>query len=101
MVIVVFESFRVVECRVVVFQDNGFSFWSVPQTIAYWGQSSFPDCGSSFSTSISLIFGLVCHGVGFLVGCQFSACGLDGRGLSFLSHTTTLWPGCPHYRQSC
>jgi len=33
MVIVVFEAFRVVECRIVVLHDDGFSF--VPQTISY------------------------------------------------------------------
>src|ERR1700712_382992 len=98
MVVVVFEGFPVVECRVIVFQDDGFSFWSVPQPISYWGQSSFPDCSGSFSTSISLIFCLFCHGAGFLVGCQFLACGLGGVGSHLFS--ATLWPGRPHLRHS-
>src|ERR1700712_4889954 len=101
MVVVVFESFLVVECRVVCFRVCGFSFCSAPQTISYWGQSSFPDCSGFSSTSIALIFGLVCHGAGFLVGCQFFACGLNGLGSFFLSHAAALWPGLPQFRQSC
>ena len=38
------SSFCVVECRMVVFHDDGFSFGSDPPTISYWGHSSFPDC---------------------------------------------------------
>ena len=68
MVMVVFEGFRVVECRVVVFQDDGFSCGSVPPTISYWGHASFPDSSGSCSATISLILGLVCQGVGFFVG---------------------------------
>src|ERR1700712_1047798 len=98
MVIVVFESFRVVECRVIVFQDNGFSFWSVPQTISCWGQLSFPDCSGPFSTSISLILGLDCHGAGFFVGCQLLAGWLKGVVSHLLS--AALSPGFPHLRHN-
>src|ERR1700712_3315744 len=98
MVVVVFEGFRVVECHVVDFQDDGFSFRSVPQTISYWGQSSFPDCSGSFSTSISLILGLDCHGAGLFVGGQFLAGGLEGVVSHLLS--AALWPGFPHLRHN-
>jgi len=46
-VIVVFECIRVVECRVGVLHNDGFSFRSVPPSICYWEQSSFPDWSGS------------------------------------------------------
>jgi len=101
MVIVVFKGFRIVECRVVVFQDDGFSCGSVPQTISYWGHSSFPDCSGSCSTLISLILGLVCHGAGFFVGCQLLVCALNGLGPSFFVQFLAKCPGCVHLRHSC
>ena len=82
MVIVLFEGFRVFECRVVVLHDDGFSFWYVPQTISYWRDLSFPNCSGSCSTSISLILGQVCQGAIFFVGCQLLACALYGLGPS-------------------
>jgi len=100
-VIVVFECICVVECRVIVFHHDGFSFGSVGQTISYWGQSSFPDCSGSCSTSISLIFGLVCHGAVFFAGCQFLACALNGLGPSFFGLFLAKCPGCAHLRHSC
>jgi len=95
------ESIRMVECRVVVFHDDGFSFGSVPQTISYWGQSSFPDCSGSCSISISLILGLVCQGATFFVGCQFLACALNSLGPSFLRQLQAKCPGCGHLGHSC
>ena len=53
MVVLVVQSFRIVQCRVQVPHLNGLWFGLVPQTIAYWGPSSFPD-SPSFVTSISL-----------------------------------------------
>jgi len=67
MVIFVVQCFRVVQCRVQVPHLNGLWFGLVPQTIAYWGLSSFPDC-SSFATPISLALagGLHCFLLSFL-----------------------------------
>jgi len=101
MVLVVIECFCVVECRVLVFHDDGFSFGYVPQPISYWGQSSFPDSSGSFSTSISLIFGLVCQGAVLFAGCQFLACALNGLGPSFFVQLLAKCPGCAHLRHSC
>jgi len=101
MVLVVIECFRVVECREVIFHGDGFSFGSVPQTISYWGQLSFPDCSGSCSTSISLIFGLVCQGVVFLAGCQRLGSALNGFGPSFSGQLLAKGPGCAHLRHSC
>ena len=99
MVLVAFERFRVVECRVVVRRDDGFSFWSVPQPISYWGQSSFPDCSGTDSMSISLIYCLPCHGAFFLFCCQGRAFGLNCFGV--IVHPAARCPGFPHLRQSC
>jgi len=101
MVIVGLESFRVIECHVVVFHDDGFSFGSVPQSISYWRHSSFPDCLGSCSTSISLILGLVCHGATFWMGCQPLACVLNGWCLSFFGQLLAKCPGRAHLRHSC
>ena len=101
MVIVVFECICVVECRVIVFHDDGFSFGSVPQTISYWGQSSFSDCSGSCSTSISLIFGLFCQGAVFFAGCQLLDCALNGLDPSFFGQLLAKCPGCAHLRHSC
>jgi len=67
MVICVVQCFRVVQCRVKVPHLNGLWFDRVPQTIAYWGLSLFPD-SSSFATSISLALpgGLHCFLLLFL-----------------------------------
>ena len=99
MVLVAFECFRVVECRVIVCRDDGFSFWSVPQPISYWGRSSFPDCSGINSTSISLICCLPCRGAFFLFCCQGHVCGLNGLGV--IVHPAARCPGFPHLRQSC
>ena len=99
MVLVAFECFRVVECRVVVCRDDGFSFWSVPQPISYWGHSSFPNCSGTESMSISLICCLPCHGAFFLFCCQDRAFGLNGFGV--IVHPAARCPGFPHLRHSC
>jgi len=83
MVTFLFEGFCVVECRVVLYQDDGFSFGSVPQTISYWGHQSFPKCSGSSSTSISMKLGLDCQGVGLFVGCQLVVFSLNGLGPAF------------------
>ena len=101
MVIVVFECICVVECRVVVFDDDGFSFGSVPQTISHWGPSSFPDCSGPCATSISLFFVLVCQGAVFLAGCQRLTCALNGLGPSFLGQLLAKCPGCAHLSHRC
>jgi len=101
MVVVVFEGFRVGEYGVVVFHDDGVSFGSVSQTISYWGHSSFPQCSGPCSTSISLIFGLVCQWAIFFAGCQLLACALNGLGPSFVVQLLAKCPGCPHLRHCC
>jgi len=101
MVIVVFVCIHVVECRVVFFHDDGLSFWYVSQTISYWGQSSFPDCSCSCPTSMSLIFGLVCHEGVFFAGCQLLACVLNGLGPFFFGQCLAKCPGSAHLRHSC
>src|SRR6201994_624530 len=58
MIVVSFQTFRVIEFCIKVLNDDGFSFRPTPQTISYWESSSFPDSSwaeRSFSTSISLI----------------------------------------------
>ena len=58
MVVVFFQTFRVIEFCIEVLNNNGFPFRSTPQTIYYWESSSFPNSSwaeRSFSTSISLI----------------------------------------------
>jgi len=78
MVIVVFKCIRVIESRVVVFHNDGFPLGSVPQTLSYWGHSSFPAGSGSSLTLHSLIMGLVCQEEAFFVGCQFLACAFNG-----------------------
>ena len=99
MVLVAFQCFLVVECCVVVCREDGFSFWSVPQPISYWGHSSFPNCSGTDSMSISLICCLSCHGAFFLFCCQGRAGGLNGFGV--IVHPAARCPGFPHLRQSC
>src|SRR6201995_5780530 len=99
-VVFVFECLRVVECRVIVFHDDGFPFESVPQTISYWGHSSFPDCSGSFSTSISCILCRGCHGAFRFAGCQLLVFGLNGFGWSCLVQTSARCPGCAHFRHN-
>ena len=88
------------QCQIVVFHDDGFSFRSVPQTISYWGHSSFPDCSGSFSTSISWIFCRVCHGAFRFAGCQLFARGLNCFGWSCLVQASARCPGCAHFRHN-
>ena len=99
MVLVAFDVFHVVECRVVVCRDDGFSFWSVPQHMSYRGHSSFPDCSGTESMSISLICCLPCHGAFFLFCWQDRACGLNGFGV--IVDPAARCPGFLHLRQSC
>ena len=99
--VVVFVGICVVECRVVVFQNDGFSFWSVPQTISYWGHSSLPDCSCCCSTLITLVLGQVCQGAVFLVGCQLLPCALNGLVISFSGQLLAKCQRCAHLRHSC
>ena len=99
MVLVAFECFRVVKCRIGVCSGDGFSFWSVPQPISYLGLSSFPDCSGTDSMSISLICCLPCHEALFLFCCQSHACGLNSFGV--IVHPAARCPGFPHLRKSC
>jgi len=89
MVIFVVKCFRVVQCRVKVPNRNGLWFGPVPQTIAYWRLSSFPDT-SSFATSISLALagGLYCFLLSFL-GSQVAPSLL----LAWLWHAAAQCPG--------
>jgi len=66
MVILVVQCFGVVQCRIKVPHLNGLCFGHVPQTIAYWGLSSFL-YSASFATSISLALagGLHCFLLSF------------------------------------
>ena len=95
------EDGSIIQVITLVFQDEGFSFGSVPQTISYWGQSSVPDCSGSCSTSISHILRLFCQGAGFFAGCQLLACALNGLGPYFFGQLLAKCPGCAHLRHSC
>jgi len=94
MVIFVFQCFRVVQCCVKVPYLNGLWFGPVPQTIAYWGLSSFPD-PSSLVTSISLGLagGLLCFLLSFL-GSHVAPSLL----LAWLRHAAARCPGLAHLR---
>ena len=58
MIVVFFQTFRVIEFSIEVLNNDGFPFRSTPQGVSYWESSSFPDSSwaeRSFATSISLI----------------------------------------------
>jgi len=94
MVIFVGQCFHVVQCRVKVPHLNGLWFGPVPQTIAYWGLSSFPD-SSSLATSISLALagGLHCFLLSFL-----SSQVAPSLLLVWLRHAAARCPGLAHLR---
>jgi len=94
MVIFVVQCFRVVQCRVKVPYFNGLWFGPVPQTIAYWGLSSFPN-SSSFATSISLALagGLHCFLLSFL-----GSPAAPSLLLAWLRHTAARCAGLAHLR---
>ena len=96
MVIFVVQCFRVVQCRVKVPHLNGLWSGPVPQTIAYWGLSSFPDSSpASLSTSLShaLPGGLHCVLLSFF--CSQVAPSLL---FAWLRHAAALCPGLTHLR---
>ena len=96
MIVFVVQCFRVVQCRVKVPHLNGLWFGLVPQTIAYWGLSSFPDSSSDpLSTSISraLAGGLHC----FLLS-VFGSQVVPSLLFAWLRHAAALCPGLAHLR---
>jgi len=99
MIVFLFQCCRKAQCRTVLVIDDVFPFESIPQTISYWGLSSFPDCSASSSSSISLMSGLILPGVVFR-SCQVFAFLYPSLGSPVLWHSRAWCPGFPHLKDN-